>query len=195
MTTWFPVGWYGSELQVPAWPVGTGLGFKSQLNIFLLLSWLLSLPQAHAVCYSHLSNTCSCRSSKNSSPKRGRVSPPRGNLSPKRDVSPKPSRAGTLKGPFVLSPNPSAFSLSTLPSALQAGDAGRVAPLPGVGDFPELAAMEADFQRNLARGVVLPLTLPVCLNPCSSDCALFLAVLCFMSNGQQMYSAAIAVKA
>lgn len=104
--------------------------------------------------YNQFSKQLLCRSSKNSSPKRGRASPPRSDLSPKRDVSPKPSRAGTLRGPFVLSPNPSAFSLSTLPTTLQMGDAGRVAPLPGVGDFPELAAMEADFQRSLARGAI-----------------------------------------
>ena len=54
----------------------------------------------------------------------------------------------------MLSPNPSAFSLSTLPITLQVGDARVAAPLPGVGDFPELAAMEADFQRGLARGIV-----------------------------------------
>ena len=127
-----------------------GRGFKP--CCFLFRSGCSMLPHALTVCYGYLSNMLCCRSSKNSSPKRGRVSPPRGNLSPKRDVSPKPSRAGTLRGPFVLSPNPSAFSLSTLPTALQAGDAVRVAPLPGVGDFPELAAMEADFQRSLARG-------------------------------------------
>ena len=54
----------------------------------------------------------------------------------------------------MLSPNPSAFSLSTLPTTLQLGDARGAAPLPGVGDFPELAAMEADFQRSLARGLI-----------------------------------------
>ena len=97
-----------------------------------------------------LSFMCECRSSKNSSPKRGNLSPPRGDVSPKRDVSPKPSRAGTIRGPFVLSANPSAFSLSTLPSTMQAG----VAPLPGVEAFPELAAMEADFQKSLARGTL-----------------------------------------
>ncbi|DBA74159.1 hypothetical protein WJX77_004162 [Trebouxia sp. C0004] len=103
------------------------------------------------------------RSSKNSSPKRGNLSPPRGNLSPprgdvspKRDVSPKPCRAGTLRGPFVLSVNSSAFSVSTLPSATQTGGAGRAAPLPGVEAFPELAAMEAEFQNNLARGPIKP---------------------------------------
>lgn len=107
---------------------------------------------------------CVCRSSKNSSPKRGNLSPPRGNLSPprgdispKRDVSPKPSRAGTLRGPFVLSVNSSAFS--TLPSAMQTGGAGRAAPLPGVEAFPELAAMEAEFQKSLARGM-LPIQKP-----------------------------------
>ena len=105
---------------------------------------------------------CVCRSSKNSSPKRGNLSPPRrgnlspprGDTSPKRDVSPKPFRAGTLKGPFVLSVNSSAFSLSALPGATQTGGPGSVAPLPGVEAFPELAAMEADFQKNLARGMV-----------------------------------------
>jgi len=54
----------------------------------------------------------------------------------------------------VLSVNSSAFSLSTLPGAMQTGDAGRAAPLPGVEAFPELAAMEADFQNSLARGMV-----------------------------------------
>ena len=104
---------------------------------------------------------CKCRSSKNSSPKRGNLSPPRGNLSPprrdtspKRDVSLKPFRAGSLRGPFVLSVNSSAFSLSTLRGAMQTGDAGRAAPLPGAEAFPELAAMEADFQNSLARGMV-----------------------------------------
>ncbi len=57
----------------------------------------------------------------------------------------------------MLSPKPSAFSLNTLSTTLRGGEAGRGAPLPGVGDFPELAAMEADFQRSLARGVMLPL--------------------------------------
>lgn len=140
-----------------------GQGFKSQLfcaictAFCLLVSGLVDSisPRVPALSYTDLSNTLTCRASKNSSPKRGRVSPPRGNLSPKRDVSPKPSRAGTLRGPFVLSPNPSAFSLCTLPSTMQAGDAGRPPPLPGVGDFPELAAMEADFQRSLARGVIV----------------------------------------
>lgn len=149
-----PVNWYSSEVQAPAWPIWYRLrvqGPTLHISAFVLVAQFTS---STCSIYRHLSKMCSCRSSKNSSPKRGRLSPPRGNLSPKRDVSPKPSRGGTLKGPFVLSPNPSAFSLSTLPSALQAGDAGRVAPLPGVGDFPELAAMEADFQRNLARGVM-----------------------------------------
>ncbi len=37
---------------------------------------------------------------------------------------------------------------------MQTGDAGRAAPLPGVEAFPELAAMEADFQKSLVRGMV-----------------------------------------
>ena len=37
---------------------------------------------------------------------------------------------------------------------MQTGSAGGAAPLPGVEAFPELAAMEADFQKNLARGMV-----------------------------------------
>ena len=37
---------------------------------------------------------------------------------------------------------------------MQTGGAGRAAPLPGVEAFPELAAMEAEFQKSLARGMV-----------------------------------------
>lgn len=37
---------------------------------------------------------------------------------------------------------------------MQTGGASKVAPLPGVEGFPELAAMEAEFPKSLARGMI-----------------------------------------